>query len=166
MSSRIFLDSSILIEYTKNSRPELFEALLEDERFDLYFGSPVISEYLFHFLAIAGNKSPLSIKMSGQIGTLLAKANPLDIFRPLVFLPDAATLLPDSVRLMRQYNLLPNDAMILALCKMHGIEVIASYDPDFEPACSEEGVLLIQSVEAFVNSLPGLEAESRGFHFK
>ena len=149
MSNRIFLDSSILIEYTKNSRPELFEELLVDERFDLCFGSPVISEYLFHFLAIAGNKSPLSVKMSGQIGALFAQANPLDIFRPLVFLSDAATLLPDSVQLMRQYNLLPNDAMILALCKMHGIRVLASYDPDFEPACSGEGVLLIQSVEVF-----------------
>ncbi len=149
MSSSIFLDSSILIEYTKNSRPELLEALLEDERFDLCFGSPVISEYLFHFLAIAGNKSPLSVKTSGQVSTLLAKANPLDIFRPLVFLPDAATLLPDSVRLMMEYNLLPNDAMILALCKMHSIRVLASYDSDFETACADEGVLMIQSVKEF-----------------
>lgn len=149
MSSSIFVDSSILIEYTKNSRPELFEALLEDERFDLCFGSPVISEYLFHFLAIAGNKSPLSVKTSGQIGALLAKANPLDIFRPLIFLPDAATLLPDSVRLMQQYNLLPNDAMIMALCKMHGIGGLASYDPDFESTCAGEGMLWIHSVEVF-----------------
>lgn len=149
MSNRIFLDSSILIEYTKNSRPELFEALLEGERFDLCFGSPVISEFLFHFLAIAGNKSPLSVKMSGQIGALLAKGNPLDIFRPLVFLPDDATVLSDTVRLMQQYNLLPNDALILALCKLHSIRILASFDPDFEPACSGEGVLLIQSVESF-----------------
>jgi len=39
--------------------------------------------------------------------------------------------------------------MILALCKMHSIQILASFDPDFEPACAAEGVLLIQSVEAF-----------------
>jgi predicted nucleic acid-binding protein len=50
---------------------------------------------------------------------------------------------------MMEYNLLPNDAMILALCKMHSIRALASYDSDFETACAGEGVLVIQSVKEF-----------------
>jgi len=58
MSIKIVLDSSVLIEYAKNARPELFEALLLQEKLDLCYGLPIVSEYLFHYLAIAGNKSP------------------------------------------------------------------------------------------------------------
>lgn len=147
MSNKIFLDSSILIEYAKATRPELYEDLLQNDKLDLYFGSPVVSEYLFHFLAILGGKSPLALKMSGQISLLFTKNNPLDIFQPLNFLPDAPSILTSSAKFMTDYNLLPNDAMILALCKLHKIGFLASFDSDFEVACEKEKIVLIQSVD-------------------
>ncbi|MEA2075966.1 MAG: type II toxin-antitoxin system VapC family toxin [Euryarchaeota archaeon] len=34
--------------------------------------------------------------------------------------------------IMTNYNLLPNDALIAATCKHHGIKKIATFDPDFK----------------------------------
>lgn len=48
--------------------------------------------------------------------------------------------------MMGKYNLLPNDALILATCKLNGIERIASYDNDFVAACTGERIQLIRSV--------------------
>ncbi|MGB7532449.1 MAG: PIN domain-containing protein [Halobacteriota archaeon] len=38
----------------------------------------------------------------------------------------------EFILLMREYNLLPNDALIAATCKHHGIRIIATFDPDFK----------------------------------
>jgi predicted nucleic acid-binding protein len=45
---------------------------------------------------------------------------------------------------MSKYNLLPNDAIILATCKMHNITKLASYDTDFIVPCQEEGIELLR----------------------
>lgn len=34
--------------------------------------------------------------------------------------------------IMEKYGLLPNDALIAATCKMHGIKKIATFDEDFK----------------------------------
>jgi len=47
---------------------------------------------------------------------------------------------------MQRYNLLPNDALILASCQLHGIPALASYDPDFETACAGENVRLVRQI--------------------
>jgi len=43
--------------------------------------------------------------------------------------------------------LLPNDALILATYKLHGITYLASYDNDFKVACAAGGIKLIQQIE-------------------
>jgi hypothetical protein len=62
MSNRVMPDSSVLIEYVKNSRGELFEALLSNDSLELCYGSPTLNEYLFHFLAIAGGQVTFDLK--------------------------------------------------------------------------------------------------------
>ena len=37
-----------------------------------------------------------------------------------------------SKEIIRKYHLLPNDALIAATCKHHGIQKIATFDPDFK----------------------------------
>lgn len=44
---------------------------------------------------------------------------------------------------MRMYNLLPNDALILATCKLQNISLFASLDSDFTIPCSSENIKLI-----------------------
>jgi predicted nucleic acid-binding protein len=47
---------------------------------------------------------------------------------------------------MKKHNLLPNDAIILASCKIQNVRVLASFDSDFFHACLAEEVRLITSV--------------------
>lgn len=44
---------------------------------------------------------------------------------------------------------MPNDALILATCKHHGIPALASFDPDFVAPCEAEGIALLRSVADF-----------------
>ncbi|MBU6341823.1 MAG: PIN domain-containing protein [Bacteroidetes bacterium] len=40
---------------------------------------------------------------------------------------------------------MPNDAIILASCKLQDVKVLASYDSDFHKACISEGISLIRA---------------------
>jgi predicted nucleic acid-binding protein len=41
---------------------------------------------------------------------------------------------------------LPNDALILSLCKLNKIHVLASYDAnDFQAACAKEGIIRLKT---------------------
>ncbi len=147
MNSRVVLDSSVLIEYVKGSRPEFLEALLVNQNLVLCYSTPVVSEYLFHYLAIVGQKAPLTVKVNKEIGNVLSNRGPLDIFKPLTFINDAEEIAEMALVKMKRYNLLPNDALILSICQFHGIQYLTSFDFDFVEACKAEGVVLIQGVE-------------------
>jgi hypothetical protein len=57
-----------LIEYRKGTRTALLDALLQhSDQLDLCISEIVSSEYLFHLLALFGQKSPLSIKENKAI---------------------------------------------------------------------------------------------------
>lgn len=147
MSSKIFLDSSILIEYRKGSKTKLLDHLLDEPQYELFISQSVVSEYLYHILALFGGKSPLSLKTSGTIASTLSPQIPDLLIGQMNWLPDTSALFTSSVSLMVEHNLLPNDALILALCQLHQIPLIASYDPDFYSPCLRLNIRLIQSVE-------------------
>lgn len=48
-----------------------------------------------------------------------------------------------SYDLMKDYCLLPNDAIILATCIKHGVEVLVTLDRDFKKPCNSEGVRVV-----------------------
>ncbi|NUQ24351.1 MAG: PIN domain-containing protein [Saprospiraceae bacterium] len=142
---KILLDSGILIEYEKQSKTELLDALLESDH-QIFINPIVFSEYIYQLLGILGGRSPMSICESGKINETLSNHDTktfLSCFQVLS-IPDAA--LPLAVDYMKQYNLLPNDALLIASCKIHSISVVASYDADFFNACKEEGIELVTKV--------------------
>ena len=131
MSSRIFLDSSILVERTKGTRTELFDHLISNDRYDLSISQVVLSEYTFYLLVIEGGKAPLTLKRDKAIPTVIESHNPADFLSKMIFLEPGSAVISLYLGYMVQYNLLPNDALILAICKLNGVERIASYDVDF-----------------------------------
>lgn len=146
MGNKIFFDSSLLIEYRKGNHIQLFETLAGGSEWEPYMSQVVISEYLFHHLAIFGGKAPLTIKTSNLIEDVLKANNPdlfLEQFKYLVNAPDLRTL---SVNLMKKYNLLPNDALIISICKFHEIKFLASLDSDFSIVCHLENIKLVSSI--------------------
>lgn len=147
---RIFLDSSLPIEYLKGNRKDkdLLKHLLKLD-VELVIDHTVFSEFMFHFLTVRGKKSGLSIKESGQIEKIIAEHDPYALLSALRLLPATSDLQEEAIRLMCRYNLLPNDALILAHCLEAPFEYVASYNSDFVIPCQQEGITLIDSVEVF-----------------
>lgn len=146
MTSRIVLDSSLLVEYFKQSKIELLDFLLKAELVELCINSTVLSEGAYHWLARKGSKAPRSLQQAEQIPKIMRDDNPLDFLSQFTVLPSDNRIIPIYLDLMQRYNLLPNDALIIATAKLHTIPAIASHDPDFESACQGEGIQLIREV--------------------
>ncbi|HEX9956699.1 MAG TPA: type II toxin-antitoxin system VapC family toxin [Fibrella sp.] len=146
MSSKLFLDSSILVEWAKKSQTDLFDYLTQSNSFELCISQIVLSEFTFYWLAVGGSKAPLTLKRDGGIGSILLAYDPGPILTRLSWVDADHTIIPLYLRYMQQYNLLPNDALILATCKLKGIDQLASYDTDFAAACTGERIRLVQTV--------------------
>lgn len=145
MSSRIFLDSSILVEYAKKSKMELLEDLLRRPDLQLCICETVLSEYTYYALIIEGQKAPRTLKERGDIPGILTQQSPEEFLQLFTILPNTNDLIPEYLRLMTTYNLLPNDALILATCLLHGVRQVASHDDtDFSPVCRGEGLRLVR----------------------
>lgn len=143
MSNKIFIDSSLLVEYTKGNQTELLEHLTGlPENFTLCLNDIVLSEHTFYFLAHKGGKAPYTLKRNESIGYIL-KSHNIHKLLPLFEVITSPKVYPLYLELMQQYNLLPNDALILATCILNDIQLLASFDTDFTEACQNEGVRLI-----------------------
>jgi uncharacterized protein len=147
MSSSIFVDSSILVEYYKGTKTELLETLLlEIPETRLFICQTTLSEYFFQCLKIDSGKAPLTVKSSGKIAETLSASDHKEFLSLFDYLSDEESLRDLCPEMMSKYNLLPNDALILSICKLNGINVLASYDAnDFQVACAAEGIILLQS---------------------
>ncbi len=142
---KVFIDSSLLIEFEKQTRPELLDALIKSEH-RLYINPIVASEYLYQLLGILGGRSPMSICESGKIDETLAPHDTKAFISGFEILPIPDAALPMAIDLMKMHNLLPNDAIILASCKLQQVRVLASFDTDFLHACVKEGIQLVSDV--------------------
>ncbi len=109
--------------------------------------SVVLSEYTYYLLIIEGGKAPLTLKRDGAIPHLIQQHNPGAFLEAMTVLSNGNELIPEYLRLMEQYNLLPNDALILATCRLHGLTQLAGHDlTDFGLACVGEGISLVSEV--------------------
>jgi predicted nucleic acid-binding protein len=144
MISKIFVDSSVLIENLKGEKQKLLLQLLSDKNAVLNINETVISEFLFHFLKINGNAAPQSLQSSKKIPLILSQSSDHNLLRLFHFVANDASLIKMVPDLMQRYNILPNDAIILATCKLHGITQLASHDSDFIIPCKEEGIELLR----------------------
>ncbi len=145
----VFVDSSVLIEYYKNTQTELLDRLLDAKEIQICISQIIVSEYLFHCLGVDGGKSPLSVKQSSAIASVLSNGNHAIFLKQYTYLQDSDLLVERVPVLMSKYNLLPNDAVIIATCQLNQIAAIASYDPDFIKACKDLNIMLLQTLADF-----------------
>ncbi|MER0441054.1 PIN domain-containing protein [Emticicia sp. W12TSBA100-4] len=89
----------------------------------------------------------MSVCESEQIQETLEMYDTVRFLSNFSYLTISKTAMLKSIDYMKNYNLLPNDAMILASCKLENIAILASYDSDFREACQNEGIKLISKVE-------------------
>ena len=146
----IFLDSTIFVENYKGNNlllDSLLEAKENQESLELCYSGIVLNEFLFHYLGIEAEKSPLSVKQSKQIPEIMSRKLISDNFIPFSYLQDLPYFYVQVPPLMQLYNLLPSDAMILAICISYEIKYLATLDSDFKTACFAEGIEIIDSPE-------------------
>lgn len=149
----IFVDSSVLIEYIKGNRLDLYEALIEQEH-NLFTNQVGVSEYLFHFIAVSAQKSPLSVKESGKIAEVFGKRNPFDMMPDIKHLDHNQEIAFKAFEIMKQYNMLPNDAIIVATCDFFKIDNLATFDEDFDAPCKDFGIRIIKDTENLFEIIP------------
>ncbi len=144
---RVFVDSSVLIEFENGRNQDLLSILLDNSTIELCLNSVVASEYFYKLVGILAGKSPISVCESGKIKETLSKHDTYLFlsFFTLIDTPKEAILL--SLTFMQKYNLLPNDALILATCKVEGISILTSLDSDYIAACKAENIQLINTSE-------------------
>ena len=147
MNNKIFIDSSIFIENFKGNitAREILEVAID--KFDVCINSIVFSEVLFKLMVLKSGKSILTIKSQNSISSLIKELkNYSELLLLFKVLEENKEVLNISLGLIEKYNLLTNDALILATCKYYGIDKIASLDSDFEKATVSENIKLIRSV--------------------
>lgn len=140
---KVFVDSSVLIEFENGRNQELLTKLLEKPAINLCLNSVVASEYFYKLLGILAGKSPMIVCESGKIDEVLSEHDTLLFLTYFTLLDTPKEAIILSLSFMRAYNLLLNDALILATCKLQNIAVIASLDSDFTVACRSENIRLI-----------------------
>jgi uncharacterized protein len=139
----IMLDSCILIENLKGTRTEILPLLWDNPTMKLCICETIVSEFLFHFLALQYGKAPLTAKMNQDIPVILQERDPTAFLHHFVLLPSGENTPDVALRLMQKHNLLPNDALILALSLEHNVSRLATFDPDLLRACKHEQVAVI-----------------------
>jgi|GEM_PF-234593 len=143
-----FIDSSVLIEYIKGTQTELLE-LIFTSKTDNYINHIVYSEFIYHFLSVMSGISPLRLKTSSLISEILEEHDPLEFIHNFKILDMDEEIINKSNFFMINYNLLPNDALIFATCRIYDIKYLVSFDIDFQEICEKQKIVLINSTEKF-----------------
>ena len=137
------IDSSLLVEFSKGDKKKLLITLINNPEIECCINDIVVSEYLYYYLALKGGASPMSLKSSEKIPEIIAQSEDYLLATNFSLLSTNDSIFSLVPSFMRQYNLLPNDAIILATCKIHNITQFASHDKDFKDACKSEGIELL-----------------------
>ena len=144
---KVLVDSSVIIEFENGRNEELLTTLFNKSELDLCLNSVVASEYFYKLLGILAGKSPMNVCESGKIDEVLSEHDTTTFLSYFTLIDTPKESINLALRFMRKYNLLPNDALILATCKLLNISILASLDSDYKLACDSENIQLIDSVE-------------------
>jgi len=139
---KIFVDTSVLIEYIKGTKTELLEKLIIN-KYSLYISTIVYSEFMFHFISVTTGKSPFTIKKKKEIKNILETYEPIKFLELFEILPETKQVTELSYLFMKKHNLLPNDSLILETCKAYNLDALASYDSDFKEIAEKENIKLL-----------------------
>jgi predicted nucleic acid-binding protein len=133
----------MFIKALKRNKKLFYDSLLSEQDDQFFINDIVSSEYLYYIPGFNSGVSPGTLQQKKQIpNTLKGVTDQISLLEEFHFLSASRSFLSDVPKLMSDYNLLPNDAIILATCKLHGMK-LASHDSDFINPCKSENIELI-----------------------
>ena len=140
---KVFLDTSFFVDFFRGKREakEVYEGVVSEE---LYTSLNVLEETTYILMKLKASDLTGIKKHYDLIKELKGNEKVYkkcfylskDFFSSLSKL--SVKVLPlalswdDVLGIMGKYRLLPNDALIAAVCKHYGIRKIATFDPDFD----------------------------------
>lgn len=134
--SSVFIDSNVIIKYFAGNplAKRLLEPVIYGDTTG-YVNIIVISEVIFIVLKLLTGKKAYELKDSPE--TVKNALKSLNI--QMQFLREYFSELEINervkqiaVEVMREYGLLPNDALITSTCRHYGIDTILTFDEDFK----------------------------------
>ena len=140
---KIFLDTSFFVSFLRGEgrAKEIYEKIRSEE---LYTSLNVVEETTYILMklkaseltGIEGHYDVIKeLKKNENVYkerlTLSKEFFRVMLNRKIEILP-ATISWSDVLDMMEKYHLLPNDALIAAICKHHGIRKIATFDEDFK----------------------------------
>ena len=156
------VDSCVFIETFKGKSAAKELLVCAIEHFRCFIVGVIFSEVFYKLMGLRAGISPMTLKKKKAIATVLRHEELVfcaELLLSFEVLGENLDVVSESYKLMCQYNLLPNDALILAACKRYGIKYLVSLDSDFEKPCEKEGIMLIDSAEKLMEVLDGRDSD-------
>ncbi len=144
MTNKVFVDSSVLIEPLQNRKVDFYVKLVSNRDYLLCINSIVVSEYLYKYIGLQNLGSPRNIQEKNKMADALQPYFITNTLEEFMFVEANNVIASLAPSFMAKYNLLPNDAIILATCKVYNIARLASHDQDFIQPCIEEQIELLR----------------------
>ena len=141
---KVFIDSNIILNHLKGT----IDLAKLRATHNLYTNSIVLSEVLYVYLkALSGLKS---YQLKTDPKEITGRKKELEelflFFEAFIILDLTEETNKIAFKMVIQNGLLPNDALILATCKLNGITHLVSDDVDFTTPCKKEDIKLISSI--------------------
>ena len=157
----VLIDSNVIVEGLKGNKEveELFFLISENcENFNYLITTNTFEEIHYILLREFSGKPYWKLKKDKKLVKKVFSEdveNFWDYFLlNFTIIPVTEKILKIAKMVIKEYGLLPNDAIILATCKHYGIKYLVSMDrEDFTIPCEKEGIVLIDSVEKLIEVL-------------
>ena len=129
----VFVDSNVIIHHLAgdNKSKEIIENV-ESGGDTGYINQIVVSEVIFICLKLKTKKSAFELKKSPDIVKKVDLKNVYELLDIFIELPSDKGITRSAEDVIARYGLLPNDALIAATCKHHGIKKLATFNGDFK----------------------------------
>ena len=129
----VFVDSNVIIHHLAgdNKAKEIIENV-ESGGDTGYINQIVVSEVIFICLKLKTKKSAFELKKAPDIVKRVDLKNVYELLDIFIELPSDKGITRSAEDVIARYGLLPNDALIAATCKHHGIRKLATFNGDYK----------------------------------
>ena len=129
----VFVDSNVIIHHLAgdNKAKEIIENV-ESGGDTGYINQIVVSEVIFICLKLKTKKSAFELKKAPDIVKRVDLKNVYELLDTFIELPSDKGITRSAEDVIARYGLLPNDALIAATCKHHGIRKLATFNGDYK----------------------------------
>ena len=129
----VFVDSNVIIHHLAgdNKAKEIIENV-ESGGDTGYINQIVVSEVIFICLKLKTKKRAFELKKAPDIVKRVDLKNVYELLDTFIELQSDKEITRSAEDVIARYGLLPNDALIAATCKHHGIRKLATFNGDFK----------------------------------